>query len=137
VHDFDPGIDPYPEGLFWTSRLEAPDAVTVNFGAGKAHMTATDLPVSDYFNIPNALFRFENPVSSAATCSFEIMWSPPVTDRSPVSAPNGSSGQLVMCGATMNWSASNDLGFSFETDSGPTTSVFAQLGKVTNGKFAH
>jgi len=137
VHDFDPGIDPYPDGLFWTSKLEPPDAVTVNFGAGKAHMTATDLPVTDYFDIPNALFRFEDPVSTAATCSFDITWSGPVTDRSPVTAPAGSVGQLAMCEATMQWSASNALGFTFETDSGPTTSVFAQLGKVANGKFGH
>ncbi len=135
MHDFDQGIDPYPEGLFWTSRLEAPDGVTVNFGAGKAQMTATDLPTIDFFNIPNALLRFQEPVSAPATCSFDITWSGPVTDRSSVTGPSGSSGQLVMCDATMQWSASNDLGFSFVTDAGPTTSVFAQLGKVMNGKF--
>jgi hypothetical protein len=117
--------------------LQAPDGVTVNFGAGNAQMMATDLPVSDYFDIPNALFRFEDPVSAPASCSFEITWSGPVTNRSPVSGPSGSSGQLVMCDATMQWSASNDLGFRFETDpAAPTTSVFAQLGQVQNGVFA-
>ena len=30
-----------------------------------------------------------------------------------------------------------DLGFSFETDNGATTSVLAQLGKVSNGKYGH
>jgi hypothetical protein len=111
--------------------------VTVNFGAGKAQMMATDLPVTDYFDIPNALFRFEYPVSSPATCSFEITWGGPVTSRSPVSGPSGSSGQLVMSDATMQWSASNALGFRFETDpDAPTTSVFAQLGRVMNGTFA-
>lgn len=101
-------------------------------------MTVSDLAVIDYFDIPNALFRFEDPVSSAASCSFDITWSGPVTSRSPVSGPAGSSGQVVMCDATMQWSASNALGFQFETDSSaPTTSVFAQLGKVMNGVFAH
>ena len=108
----------------------------MNFGAGKAHMTGTDLDMLDYFSIPNALFHFaESPV--AATCSFDITWSGPVTDRSPVTAPSGSSGELVMCTATMQWSASNASGFRFQTDpSAPTKSVFAQLGKVTNGVFA-
>jgi len=116
--------------------LQAPDGVTVNFGAGKAQMSVSDLPVIDYFDIPNALLRFEFPVSTPATCSFDITWSGPVTDRSPVSGPTGSSGQLVMCEATMQWSASNGAGFSFETDPAvPTTSVFAQLGKVRNGAF--
>ena len=98
-------------------------------------MAVADIAVEDYFNIPNALFRFLEPPSVPATCSFEIDWSGPVTDRSPVSAPPGSSGQLVTCQATMQWSARNDLGFSFTTDHGPTTSFFAQLGKVTNGRF--
>jgi hypothetical protein len=111
--------------------------VTVNFGAGKAQMTAADVAAPDYFSIPNALFRFLTPVSQPATCSFDISWSGPVTDRSPVTAPDGSSGQLVMCQATMQWSARTASGFHFETDpTAKTTSVFAQLGKVTNGVFA-
>jgi hypothetical protein len=99
-------------------------------------MTAAKLPVMDFFDIPNALFRFENPVSAPAVCSFDIHWSGPVTDRSPVQGPAGSSGQLVMCQATMTWSAANDFGFSFVSDPSPTTSVFAQLGHVSNGRFA-
>jgi hypothetical protein len=137
VHDFDPGITPYPSGLFWTVPLQAPDGVTVNFGAGRAQMTAHDVPSPDYFSIPNALFRFLDPVSEPATCSFDISWRGPVTDRSPVTAPDGSSGELVMCDATMQWSARSASGFHFETDpNAPTKSVFAQLGKVTNGVFA-
>ena len=97
-------------------------------------MTATDLPVLDYFSIPNGLFHFAKP--EAATCSFDISWRGPVTDRSPVTAPSGSSGELVMCEATMQWSARTASGFHFETDpKAATTSVFAQLGKVSNGVF--
>jgi hypothetical protein len=110
--------------------------VTVNFGAGGAHMTATDLALQDYFDIPNALFRFEDPVSVPATCSFDISWSGPVTDRSAVSAPAGSSGELVMCQATMQWSAQLSSGFRFQSNPAGTTSVFAQLGRVSNGVFA-
>jgi len=106
----------------------------VQFGAGKAQMTATDLAVLDYFSIPNGLFHFEAPVP--ATCSFDISWSGPVTARSRVSAPSGSSGELVMSEATMQWSASTASGFRFETDpNAETKSVFAQLGKVSNGVF--
>jgi hypothetical protein len=123
--------------LFWTVPLLAPDGVTVNFGAGRARMTATDMAVEDFFNIPNALFRFLEPPSVPATCSFEIDWSGPVTDRSPVSAPAGSSGELVTCQATMQWSASSPAsGFRFDSDPEGTTSVLAQLGKVTNGVFS-
>jgi hypothetical protein len=121
--------------LFWTVALPDPDALDVQFGAGRARMTATDLAVQDFFNIPNALFRFQSPPSVEATCSFDIHWSGPVTSRGPVTAPPGSSGQLVMSQATMTWSATNDLGFSFESDPSDTTSAFAQLGHVRNGVF--
>jgi hypothetical protein len=126
---------PYPGGLFWTSALQSDDAVDVNMGAGAARMTATDLAVTDYFDIPNAFFRFENPVSSGASCSFDIRWSGPVTSRSAVTGTPGSSGELVMSQATMTWSASNAAGFSFRSDPSGTTSAFAQLGRVSNGVF--
>jgi hypothetical protein len=135
VHDFNPGINPYPGGLFWTLPLPAPDPLDVQFGAGKARMTATNLAVQDFFNIPNALFRLEDPVSTPATCSFDIRWSGPVTSRGPVTSPHGSTGELVMSQATMTWSAS-EQGFSFQSDPSNTTSVFAQLGRVRNGVFA-
>ena len=133
VHDFDPGIIPYPQGLFWTVPL--PDeAVDVHMGAGRARMSATDVGVKDYFDIPNALFRFEDPVSVDATCSFDIHWDGPVTDRGDVTTP-GTAGNLLLSQATMTWSASNALGFRFTSDPSPTTSVFAQLGRVRNGAF--
>jgi hypothetical protein len=136
VHDFDPGITPYPGGLFWTVPLSVPHEVEVQFGAGKARMSATDLSLQDYFTIPNALFRFMTPPAVGATCTVDINWTGPVTSRGPVTATNGSSGQLVMSQATMTWSATNDLGFKFRSDPAGTTSVFAQLGHVQNGVFA-
>lgn len=135
MHDFDPGITPYPSGLFWTVPLGA-GSIEVHMGAGAARMTASDLGVLDFFDIPNALFRFEDPVSADAVCSFDIAWSGPVTDRSAVSSPAGSTGQLVLSQATMRWSARNSMGFSFVSDPAGTTSVFAQLGRVQNGIFA-
>jgi len=99
-------------------------------------MTAADVAVQDYFNIPNAFFRFQSPPFASASCSFDIHWSGPVTSRGPVTAPAGSAGQLVMSQATMTWSATNDLGFSYQSDPSNTTSVFAQLGHVRNGVFA-
>jgi hypothetical protein len=101
-------------------------------------MSATGLGLQDYFDIPNALFRFESPVSVPAKCSFDIRWSGPVTSRGPVTGPpdSQSRGRLVMNQATMTWSATNDLGFSYVSDPAETKSVFAQLGRVQNGVFA-
>ncbi len=91
--------------------------------------------LEDYFDIPNALFRFEVPTSVAATCSFDIHWHGPVSSRGPVTTP-GSTGQLVMNQATMTWSAANSSGFHFVSNPVVTSSVFAQLGHVSNGVFA-
>jgi hypothetical protein len=99
-------------------------------------MSISNLVLSDYFNIPNALFRFQSPPSVGASCSFDVTWSGPVTSTEPITSPPGSSGELRVCQATMTWSASNDLGFSFVSDPSPTTSAFARIGRVKNGVFA-
>lgn len=133
THDFDPGIDPYPGGLFWTVPIAAQEHV--NLGLGTGRMRVDNLALKDYFNIPNALFRFLTPASVPATCSFDIQWTGPVSSRGTVSTP-GSTGELVMTSATMTWSAHNELGFSFVSNPSGTTSAFAQLGKISNGVFA-
>ena len=132
VHDFDPGIHPYPAGLFWTETGVSVRGVDLE--DGEARMSASHLKVSDFFNIPNGLFRFQHPVSVDARTSFDIHWSGPVTSKSKVNTP-GTSGELSMCKATMTWSATNSTGFKFVSHPGGTTSAFAQLGHVRNGVF--
>jgi hypothetical protein len=133
VHDFDPGIHPYPGGLFWT--VPKPALGPIELGKGTAHMTMSDLALNDFFNIPNALFRFQDPVSVPAKASFDITWSGPVTSRGPVTTP-GSSGELLMCKADMTWSARNSTGFKFVSNPSGTTSAFAELGRIANGVFS-
>jgi hypothetical protein len=132
VHDFDPGIHPYPGGLFWT--VPGPTLANVELGTGNARMTMSDLALNDFFNIPNALFRFQTPVSSGASVSFDIHWSGPVSSRGSVTTV-GSSGELILNQATMTWSARNNLGFTFASNPVGTHSAFAQLGHVSNGVF--
>jgi hypothetical protein len=132
VHDFDPGIHPYPAGLVWTQTGISLHGIDIE--DGRAHMSASNLPEHDFFNIPNALLRFQTPVSVEASASFDIHWSGPVTSQGPVTTP-GTSGQLLMCQADMTWSAHNSLGFKFVSNPHGTTSAFAQLGRVRNGVF--
>ena len=134
VHDFDPGIDPYPGGLFWT--VPKPTLGPIELGTGRASMSMANLALQDYFDIPNALFRFEDPVSTDASCRFDVKWTGPATSTGPVDNTPGSTGQLVTTSATMTWSASNSLGFRFVSNPSGTTSAFAQLGRVQNGVFA-
>jgi hypothetical protein len=118
--------------LFWTARIED-DAVDVNFGAGAASMDVQNLPAFDYFNIPNGLFHLSAP--DPATVSFDIEWSPPVTDRSHLlEADNQAVGDFVLSQATMTWSAETPS-VKFVSDPNGTTSVFAQLGRMRNGRY--
>ena len=136
MHDFDPGIHPYPNGLFWTVPLRD-DGVRADLKEGKARMTARHLRVRDFFNIPNALFHLQHPVSVGATVSFDFRWLGPATDPSAVTSPPGSSGRVFMSPVTGRWSAKNDSGFRFRSDPSGTTSVFGQLGHVRSGIFSH
>jgi hypothetical protein len=110
--------------------------VTVDLEDGKARMTAANLRCRDFFNIPNAFFRFQNPVSVGATVSFDIRWMGPATHPSAVTSPPGSTGRLFKSPVTMKWSGSNASGFSFKSNPSGTTSFFGQLGHVRNGIFA-
>jgi len=99
-------------------------------------MTAEDLRMRDFFNIPNALLHTEDPVSVGATVSFDFRWLGPATDPSPITSPADSSGQLFNSPVTGRWSAKNANGFRFRSDPSGTTSVFGQLARVRNGIFS-
>jgi len=137
--------------LFWTVPLrscdegedrarthddEGQDGVTVDLEDGKARMTAANVHVRDFFNIPNALFHLLNPVSVASTVSFDIRWIGPATHPSAVTSPAGSTGRVFKSPVTMKWSATSASGFSFKSNPSGTTSFFGQLGHVRNGIFA-
>ena len=137
--------------MFWTvplrsgddgdSRLRSHDdegqgGVTVDLDDGKARMMATNLHVRDFFNIPNALLRFQKPVSVGATVSFDIRWMGPATHPAAVTSPPGSTGRVFKSPVTIKWSATSASGFSFKSNPAGTTSFFGQLGHVRNGIFA-
>lgn len=99
-------------------------------------MEADNVSVQDFFNIPNALFQFQSPVSKPATCSFDIEWSSPVTNRSNLKDSSvGFGGEFVLSQATMTWSATRPDGFTFVSDPSGTVSFFAQLSHMRNGVF--
>ncbi len=110
-------------------------AVTVQFAAGTARYAAT-LDMPDYFNIPNAIFRFLDPVSIPASVTFDVRWNGPLTQRLNTSDPtNGFASQAVLGQTTMTWSARRADGFRFVSDPSGTTSFFALLSRERNGIF--
>ena len=72
IHDLNPSTFP-PLGLFWT--LQIPDgSVQVELGKGSATLQASDVPIFDYGDIPNALFG-GGPPAVPGTVSFKVLWS--------------------------------------------------------------
>jgi len=122
--------------LFWTDALRD-EGVRADVKEGKARMMARHLRVRDFFNGPNALLRFQDPVSIGATVSFDFRWLGPATDPSTITSPPGSSGRLFMSPVAGRWSAKDGKGFRFRSDPSGTTSVFGQLGHVRSGIFSH
>jgi hypothetical protein len=121
--------------------VAVPDgAVQVNFAAGRAEMQVNNLPMDDYFNLPNALA--DGPEVDAIA-SFDVVWEGPVTRRLTVQdGTNGNqfAGEFVENQATVTWSARNELGFSFQSNSGDFSTsapgrAFAELGHERNGTF--
>jgi hypothetical protein len=133
VHDFDPGIVPYPNGLFWTVPISR-SSVQVNLGAGRASYRVSNLVLRDYDNLIDAIF-----VPSAsyayATVSFDVEWSG-VGTRLQVNEPSLSvEVALVENSATMTWTATTG-GVTFVSGAASTsTSVFALIGRERNGVF--
>jgi hypothetical protein len=126
-----PGINPYPNGLFWTMRLPD-DSVQVNPGAGRAIYAASEIEIEDYGTIENA---FNGVPGVPATVSFEVHWSG-VGDRINIKdAIGGFGGDFVRGSAQMAWSAVvGDC--TFQSDPLETSSSdFASLGTERNGIF--
>jgi len=126
-----PGINPYPDGLFWTMRLPD-DSVKVNPGAGRAIYQASDLQIEDYGTIENA---FNGLDGVPATVSFEVRWSGVDQRLTIKDRVAGFGGEYVRGSAQMAWSAvvGDNL---FESDPLETSSSdFASLGTERNGAF--
>jgi hypothetical protein len=95
----------------------------------------TDMAMPDYFNIPNALFRFLDPVSIPAVTTFDVRFSGPIEERSHIhDADVGFEGTFILNQATMSWSAATDDGWSFVSHR-ETTSAFSMLARERNGVF--
>lgn len=131
IVDLNPGINPYPNGLFWTMQI--PDgSVRVNPGAGSAVYQVANAQVRDFGDFNTA---FSGAPGSPATVSFDVRWSG-VDQRVNIEDPvAGFGGEFVRGRAQMSWSAvSGD--YAYQSDPLETSSSdFASLGTERNGVF--
>jgi hypothetical protein len=113
-------------------RLPDDNPLLVDFEAGEATLIA-DIDLLDYTKVPNA--RALGPAVPAGV-SYEVRWSGPSSrDISVKDADHGFRGRFVENKATLAFTASQ-AGFKFVSDPASTsTTVFAQLGRESNGIF--
>ena len=130
IHDFDPGIHPFPNGLFWVVAL-APDNVDFNLGQGTASLRVSGQSMRDFGSIPNAL---SNGPSVSAVASYDVEWSG-IAQRGTFSSTSQHFAlePFVRTSATVNWTGSSSKG-NF-TSTAVTKVNFAQLTHETNGVF--
>ncbi len=121
--------------MLWTIPVPS-SAVSVHFGSGRARYAMRRLRTPDYFNIPNAFFRFQDPLSQSSEVTFDVRFDSPITERFKVrNADVGYEGTFLLNHATMAWSARTRDGWHFTSDPWPTTSAFSMLGRERNGRF--
>ena len=126
-----PGIHPYPDGLFWTMAIP-PDSVLTNPGAGDAIYKVSNLQIADFGDFNHAL---GGDAGVPASVSFEVRWSG-VGQRVNIKNPDARfGGEYVRGSAQMEWSAVVGH-YSFQSDPlGTSSSDFASLGTERNGVF--
>lgn len=126
-----PGINPYPSGLFWTIPIPTA-SVTANPGAGEAIYKVQNAHIQDFGDFNTS---FSGTPGVPATVSFEVRWSG-TDQRVNLRDPDAGFGaEFVRGRAQMAWSAV--VGdYSFQSDPiGTSSSDFAEMGTMRNGTF--
>jgi hypothetical protein len=126
-----PGINPYPAGLFWTMPFSTA-SVSANPGAGRAVFQAQGAQMQDFGDFNTSL---SGTPGTPATVSFEVRWSG-VDQRVNIKDPQTDFGaEFVRGRAQMAWSATVGH-YSFQSDPIETSSSdFAEVGTMRNGRF--
>jgi len=130
IHDFNPGIDPFPGGLFWLLDADQPISVASNLGLGTASYKATNVALEDYHDITNAL---NNGASVPAWTTFDVEWSGISKRGTFSSTAQRFALEFVQTGASMTWSASTSATSLHST--GVTHINFAEVAHEQNGVF--
>src|SRR5262245_30173560 len=96
-----PGINPYPAGLFWTLPIHA-QSVVANHGAGSAIYRVQNLEIEDYGDFNTSL---SGVAGAPATVWFEVRWSGVDQRVNLHDQDAGFAGEFVRGKAQMRWAA--------------------------------
>ena len=129
IHDFNPGVHPFPTGLFWTMPIP-PGSVRVDLDGKTASLDLSHTKIDDYGNVVRALTT--DIEIASATIDVELHWEGGTGPTAIRDVTNQFSGEYVTGSATLKWSA-KEPGFAFASDEGHAE--FARIGSERNGQF--
>jgi hypothetical protein len=131
IDDMNPGINPYPLGLFWTIAIPSA-CVSTNPGAGNAIYKVQNAHIQDFSDFNAAL---SGAPGVPALVSFEVRWQG-VEQRVSIEDPDTDfAAEFVRGRAQMEWSA---VVGDYTFQSAPidtSSSDFAEVGTMRNGVF--
>ena len=126
-----PGVNPYPDGLFWTTRV-APEAVVARPASGEAIYKVKNLVIRNFPDFNTAL---SGDPGAPAVVSFEVRWFAVEERLNLKDETTGFGGAFVRGQARMAWTARVGQ-YLFESDPIETSSSdFAELGTERNGSY--
>ena len=129
IHDFNPGIT--ASGLFWTIAIPE-DAISVNFGAGKASFKVRDLDVEDYHDVVNAL---NDGPSVEASVSWDITWNHVLSRTKIRDVVNNFAGDFVQSVAQTAWTGKTATAEFVSDPAATSVNEFSLLARERNGSF--
>jgi hypothetical protein len=140
-HAYDPGTS--PTGVFWTTPVPE-DSIKVNLEEGTASLRLRNVPVFDFFTVPNSIDPVHLQGVAAATLNtLDVEWSGVTQHREyndPASAFTGvfleTAARISVVVTTSAVPAHGIHGFRFVSDPLATSSSsFAEIGQEQNGAF--
>jgi len=136
IHDLNPGIQ--SDGLFWTTAIP-PAGVHVNLRQGVASLEATDVPITDFGTIANALSG-GSPTGTPGTVSFKVVWQGvderfTVRNDDPPASGGSFAGDFIRTSAQMEWRATVGDVLLVSDVLATSSSTVAEIGHERNGSF--
>lgn len=133
MHDFNPGVHPFPTGLFWTAAVPS-HSIDFDFEDAEASLELEDFEIDDYHDVVNALVNDKE--TNTGHVDVNLEWSGVLKrGNARVNDPTTMrkfETHWINDKARLEWSAT-EPGFTFRSK----TSVmgFGQIARERNGVF--
>jgi hypothetical protein len=135
IHDLNPGIR--SDGLFWTIAIPH-EGIQVHLRKGGASLEATDVPITDFGDINNALSG--GSPTTPGVVSFKVVWQGvderlTVRNDDPPSSGGSFGGEFIRNTAQMEWRATVGDVLMVSDLLATSSSAVAEIGHERNGIF--